>query len=141
MDGNMKPMRSISACLALVLATGCARQPKYGEERQLTLNNGTHPLWAVAPAINLSGEASVDPILQADLVFEQLGAVNNVTLIPVNKVVQVFAALRISKVESQEQASIVCEQLGCDGLIIPDDYDLRSVQSTEAGSGITTAQA
>jgi hypothetical protein len=110
--------RKVIAAALIALLTGC-RQPKYGEEKQLTLNDGTHPIWAVAPAINLSGESSVDVILQADLVYHQLGAVNNVTLIPVIRVVQVYSALHITKVESEEQAALVCEQLGCDGLIIP----------------------
>jgi len=114
---QMNKMRSISACVALSLLSGCFNH--YGEERQLSVSNGTHPVWAIAPAINLSGEPSVDPILQADLVFQQLQAVNNVTVIPVNRVVEVYAALHITKVESEEQAEIVCEQLGCDGLIIP----------------------
>jgi hypothetical protein len=114
----MKKMRSIHAFLLAGLLAGCVT-PKYGEERQLTFSNGTHPVWAVAPAVNLSGESSVDPILQADLVFHQLQAVNNLTIIPVNRVVQVYAALHINRVESDEQAAIVCEQLGCDGLIVP----------------------
>jgi hypothetical protein len=114
----MKSLRSISACLALTILGGCFNA-KYGDERQLSVNNGTHPVWAVAPAVNLSGETSVDPVLQADLLFQQLQAVNNVTVIPVNRVVEVYAALHITRVESEEQAAIVCEQLGCDGLIIP----------------------
>jgi hypothetical protein len=114
---TMKTMRSISACLALTILSGCI--PKYGEETQLSITNGTHPVWAIAPAVNLSGESAVDPLLQADLVYHQLGAVNNVTLIPVNRVIQVYAALHITQVESEEQAQIVCEQLGCDALIVP----------------------
>jgi hypothetical protein len=110
-----------------MLLTGCV-SPKYGVERQLTITDGTHPVWAVAPAINLSGEKSVDPVLQADLLVRQLGEVNNLTVIPVNRVVAVYAALRITKVESEEQAAIVCQQLGCDALLIPtitlyDPYD------------------
>ena len=114
----MHKLSSLALCLTFALLSGC-KTAKYGEERQLSLNDGSHPTWAVAPAINLSGESSVDVILQADLVYHQLGAVNNVTLIPVNKVVQVYAALHINRVESEEQAAIVCEQLGCDGLVIP----------------------
>jgi hypothetical protein len=119
---NKKLARAPRTCawlsLTALLLTGCAT-PKYGEERQLTFNDGTHPTWAIAPAINLSGESSVDTILQSDLLYHQLGAVNNLTLIPVNAVVRVFAALHITRVESEEQAAIVCEQLGCDALIIP----------------------
>jgi hypothetical protein len=114
----MQKMRSIQIYLLAGLIAGCAT-PKYGQERQLTFSNGTHPVWAIAPAVNLSGEMTVDPLLQADLLYHQLQAVNNLTIIPVNRVVQVYAALHIRQVESQEQASIVCEQLGCDALVIP----------------------
>lgn len=110
-----------------LLAAGCAA-PKYGVERQLTIHDGTHPVWAVAPAINLSGEKSVDPILQSDLVVRQLSEVNNMKVIPVDRVIAVYSALRISRVESEDQAQIVCQQLGCDALVIPtitvfDPYD------------------
>lgn len=127
----MKTMRSIEVgsmiLAALALLAGC-HKPKYGQEQQLTLQAPVRPVWAVAPAINLSGEPEVDPLLQADLLFEQLQAVNNVTVIPVNRVVAVYAALGITKVESEQQAEVVCDQLGCDALIIPtitayDPYD------------------
>jgi hypothetical protein len=120
----MRQMRSIYvraaalAAAALLAAGGCVPVP-YGYERQQTFYGGQHPVWAVAPAVNLSGERQVDPILQADLLFQQLQAVNNLTVIPVDRVVQVYAALRITKVESPEQAAIVCEQLGCDALVVP----------------------
>jgi hypothetical protein len=110
--------RSILLCAAAVLFAGCV-SPKYGEEKQLTINNGAHPVWAVAPTVNLSGEGSVDVILQSDLLYQQLQEVNNLTVIPVNRVVQVYAALHITRVENQEQAAIVCEQLGCDALVVP----------------------
>jgi hypothetical protein len=121
----MKQMQSIGFVLLAALA-GCM-PVQYGVEHTLTLRDGTHPTWAVAPAINISGQSAVDPILQADIVFEQL-KVNNLTVIPVNRVVAVYAALHIEKVESEEQAAIVCQQLGCDALVVPtvtiyDPYD------------------
>ena len=123
----MNPMRSIKWVALAGLLTGCAT-PKYGTEKQITYGNGKHPVWAVAPAVNLSGDPNVDPLLQADLLYHQLAAVNNVRVIPVNQVIGVYAALHLTKVESEEQAAIVCEQLGCDGLIVPtitvyDPYD------------------
>jgi hypothetical protein len=123
-------MRSIKTGLttaALVLLAGCLT-PQYGREQQVTLLNRVRPVWAIAPAVNLSGQTQVDPLLQADLVYQQLQAVNNITVIPVDRVIQVYAALRIEKVQSEDQAAVVCEQLGCDALLIPtittyDPYD------------------
>jgi hypothetical protein len=116
----MRTMRSITyAGLLLALITSGCKPPEYGKEAQLTLQSRSQPIWAVAPAVNLSGETSVDPLLQADLVYQQMQAVQNVTVIPVNRVIEVYAALRIDKVQSEEQAAVVCEQLGCDALLIP----------------------
>jgi hypothetical protein len=120
----MQTMRSIKrrsvalTALAAALLVGC-KPPQYGRESQLALLTRTQPIWAIAPAVNLSGEENVDPLLQADLLYQQLQTVSNVTVIPVNRVVEVYAALRIDKVQSEEQAAIVCEQLGCDALVIP----------------------
>src|SRR5580698_9957974 len=119
----MRRMRSIRVCVAAALLVGVSScvmpPPPYGQENPLRLHTHAHPLWAIAPALNLSGQPQVDPLLQADLLYEQLQAVDNITVIPVNRVVAVFAALRIEKVETEQQAVIVCQQLGCDGLIVP----------------------
>ncbi len=118
----MIKMRSIkhtaAALAAMLFVVGC-KPVEYGHEQQLTLQSRTRPIWAIAPAINLSGESNVDPLLQADLLYQQLQAVNNITVVPVNRVIEVYAALRIDKVQSEEQAAAVCEQLGCDALVIP----------------------
>jgi len=114
----MNRMRSIRWLALCTLLSGCVT-PKYGVEQQLTLKTPVQAVWAVAPAINLSGEPQVDPLLQADLLYQQLQSVHNVTVIPVNRVVEVYSALRITKVESEKQAALVCDQLGCDALVIP----------------------
>jgi hypothetical protein len=124
-------MRSITKICAMVvplaLLAGCMTK-QYGHEQQVTIQARIHPVWAIAPVVNLSGETHVDPLLQADLVYQQLQAINNITVVPVDRVLQVYAALRIEKVESEDQAALVCEQLGCDALLIPtitqyDPYD------------------
>jgi hypothetical protein len=122
-------MRSIG-CLLLLAATaiGCQTPPKpYGTEKQSFLPGANRQIWAVAPAVNLSGQ-EVDPLLQADDLYEQLQQVHGLTVVPVNRVAQVFAALQIARVQSADQAALVCEQLGCDALVVPtvtiyDPYD------------------
>jgi hypothetical protein len=105
---------------AAIGTAGCAqRPPEYGTEWGLSLPSGRREIWAVAPAINLSGQREVDPILQADLVYAQVQQVRGLTVVPVNRVVEVYAALRIEQVQSAEQAALVCDLLGCDGLLVP----------------------
>lgn len=102
------------------MAGGCAKKPpEYGSERQLILPGSGSQVWAIAPAINLSGQREVDPILQADLVYQQLQQVRGLTVIPVNRVAEVYLALRIEQVQTEDQAALVCEMLGADGLLVP----------------------
>src|SRR6188508_1938922 len=106
----MTTMRSILAAhLTITTIAGCTRaEPKYGTERQVALPGTKRQIWAVAPAVNLSGQR-IDPLLQADLAYQQLQQVDGVTVIPVNRVAEVYAGLRIEQVTSAEQAEIVCE--------------------------------
>jgi hypothetical protein len=114
-------MRSISIVVLIAMAfiTGCASKKHYGVEQGLYSPIRQRQVWAVAPAINLSGQEYVDPILQADIVYQQLQQVRGITAIPVNRVAEVYASLRIEQLESEEQAELVCELLGCDALLVP----------------------
>jgi len=111
----------VMICLLWTMAlTGCAsKDPPYGTETRLSMVNARHVTWAVCPAVNLSGEQGVDSILQADLLYQQLQQVGGLTVIPVNRVAEVFANLRIEKIRSEEEAALVCEILGCDALVVP----------------------
>ena len=119
----MTRMRSITGFLLFAIATltGCqsAAEPKWGTEAQQALPGMKRQVWAVAPAVNLSGQREVDPLLQADLAYQQLQQVDGVTVIPVNRVAEVYASLRIEQVQSREQAAIVCDLLGTDALLVP----------------------
>lgn len=116
--------------LAMVVA-GCETPPKpkpYGDESQLFLPGDRRVVWAVAPTINISGVNDVDPLLQSDLVYQQMQQVHGITVVPVNRVAQVYAALRIQKVQTEQDARAVCDALGCDALVVPtvtifDPYD------------------
>jgi hypothetical protein len=112
----------------MILLTGCSHhEPRYGTELPVNLPAEHRQTWAVAPAIDLSGE-NVDPLLQADIVFGQLQQVRGLTCIPVNRVVEVYASLKIAQIQSEDQAKVVCDLLGCDALLVPtvtlyDPYD------------------
>lgn len=97
---------------------GCRHEKPYGSEVQLSLPGRRAQTWAIAPAVNISGQ-QVDPLLQADLVYQQLQQVHGLTVVPVNRVVEVYVSLRLENVQSQEQAELVCQLLGCDALLVP----------------------
>ena len=127
-----KGVRSIAgACLlgAVALTGACAEKPpEYGREFVQSLPPHRREVWAVAPAINLSGQREVDPLLQADLLYQQVQQVRGLTVVPVNRVAEVYAGLGIEQVQSAEQAALVCDLLGCDALLVPtvtafDPYD------------------
>jgi hypothetical protein len=110
--------RIVSLC-TLVIAVGCAeRAQPYGRETHLQLPGSQRRVWAVAPVINLSGQAGVDPLLQADILFQQLQTVEGLTVIPVDRVGQVYAALHIEQVQTPDQAAAVIDLLGCDALVV-----------------------
>ena len=116
--------------LALVVAVlaGCSKPPEYGSEDKLVFPGTYRQTWAVAPALNLSGQSGIDPLLQADLVYEEVEQVEGLTGVPVNRVAEVYAALRINQVQSPEEAALVCELLNVDALVVPtvtmyDPYD------------------
>jgi hypothetical protein len=109
----------VMAFAAASLLCGCQHhEPQYGTELQLSMPGLRRQVWAVAPAIDLSGE-NVDPLLQADLLFDQLQQVHGLTVIPVNRVIEVYVSLKIAQVQSPQQAAVVCELLGCDALVVP----------------------
>ncbi len=119
----MKVLRSIiiTTLIGAGLAPlfGCQAKPQYGTEAELYLPATKRQIWAVAPALNLSGQKEVDPLLQADVLYSQLQQVHGLTVVPVNRVVEVFAGLHLEKVQTPEQASLVCDLLGCDALVVP----------------------
>ena len=144
--GGLAVARPVSTVLTPVLAVllaalalaGCAAKDRYGIEARQKVPAGTRPqVWAVAPAVNLSGERGIDPLLQADLLFGQVQRVRGITAVPVNRTVQVFAALQITHIRGQADADLVCDALRCDGVVIPaitayDPYDPPKVGASLA---------
>jgi hypothetical protein len=124
---RLLPAMSAIVIGALSLIGGCGGDDHkpYGVESRLSMPGDRQLIWAVAPTINLSGERPVDPLLQSDIVYSELQQVNGLTIIPVDRVTEIYLALKIDKVESQSQANLVCDLLGCDGLVVPTvtEYD------------------
>ncbi len=121
-EAIMRRTRHIWIAMTLLASLGLAScetaEPAYSRETPKVLLTKRRQIWAVAPVMNLSGEKGVDPILQADLLFQQLQQVRGLTVIPVNRVVEVYASLRIDHVSSPDQAALVCDLLQCDGLLV-----------------------
>lgn len=112
------------------MASGCAlwRDKPYGEEQQMFLPGEHRQVWAIAPAVNISGESQIDPLLQSDLVYREMQKIHGLTVIPVDRVVEVYASLKIDRIQNERQAREICKALGCDGLVVPtvtayDPYD------------------
>src|SRR5438045_362742 len=102
--GNGLLVVLVSFWLLPALAGGCNEPPpRYGIEMQTSFPLRQSEVWAVAPAVNLSGYATVDPLLQADLLYQQLQQVRGLTVIPVNRVAEVYATLKIDRLQSPEQ--------------------------------------
>ena len=113
---------------AACVMTGCTKPPEYGRETVTFAPRYGPRTIAVAPALNLSGVSAPDSLLQADIVYQQFQSVRGVTVIPVNRVIQVSAGLGIRNIDSYEQAAAICEALGADALAVPtittfDPYD------------------
>jgi hypothetical protein len=103
-----------------VMLGGCVEKDvPYGTEATVNLPGKSAQTWAVAPAVNLSGQQEVDPLLHGDLVFQQLQQVRGLTVIPVNRVAEVYVSLGIDRLQNEQQAAVVCEALGADGLVVP----------------------
>src|SRR6476660_3250783 len=101
MDEAMTKRIQTLLVLTILTMTGCQhKESGYGTEIPLRFPGARTQIWAVAPVVDLSGQ-NVDPLLQADLVFGQLQQVKGITVIPVNRVAEVYAALKISQVESE----------------------------------------
>jgi hypothetical protein len=111
-------IRAALCVLAGIAGCGPPGPKPYGQEHELEVPGLQSDVWAVAPAINLSGHSEVDPILQADLVYQQLQSVHGMTAVPVDRVAQVFAALNIDRIESAQQASLVCDLLQVDAIVV-----------------------
>jgi hypothetical protein len=114
-------MMWVMALAVVSLLAGCdSGKPKpYQVENRLELSLERPMVWAVAPAVDLSGQKGVDPLLQADLLYQQLQEVKGLTIVPVNRTAQAMWQLGLDSLGSERDVAAVCRNLDCDGLVIP----------------------
>lgn len=128
------------ALVATALATGCNRPVAYGRENtiRLAVSPGSGPrIWAMAPTTNVSGQPGVDPLLQSDLCYQQLQAIEGLTVVPVDRVAAVYASLGIERVQSPEQAALVCDLLNADALLVPTVTAFEPYTPPKMGASLT----
>lgn len=73
---------------------------------------------AVAPVLNFSGEFSFDQVKAADLLASELADVENVTVLPVNRVFAYLAVQGQQQIESPAHAVAVARAVGADAILV-----------------------
>lgn len=73
---------------------------------------------AVAPVLNFTGELGFDPVRCADLLASELCDVENISVLPVNRVVAYLAMQGRQQVESPAHAVAVAEAVGADAILV-----------------------
>jgi hypothetical protein len=73
---------------------------------------------AIAPAMNHSGSSALDPLRVSDLMASELGTVEGVRVIGVNRVLAVLAEQGVSQIQTPQHAVAVCERVGADQILV-----------------------
>jgi len=74
--------------------------------------------YAVAPVLNFSGQFDLDPVRAADLLASELGEVQGISVLPVNRVVAYLAMQGKQQIESPAHAVQVARAIGADALLV-----------------------
>lgn len=74
--------------------------------------------YAVAPVLNFSGQFDLDPVRAADLLASELGEVQGITVLPVNRVVAYLAMQGKQQIESPVHAVQVARAIGADAMLV-----------------------
>lgn len=100
---------------------GCAAQPELLPPEQVVspypISRG-EVLLAVAPLRNESGTSTADALGLTDALAQRLDAIEGVTCIPTNRVIQAQRALGMNSISSPADARRLLKALGTDGLVV-----------------------
>jgi hypothetical protein len=111
---------ALSATFAcpILLCAGCSREPKLVEPVTLAAPYEHAQIWAVVPFANESGVSTVRVDRVADAFTEQAEQIDGVQAVPVNRVIATMRRIGMKSVTSANDALILMNALGVDGLIV-----------------------
>lgn len=75
------------------------------------------PLWAVAPLRNESGTSAADAMLASDALVARIAEIRGITCLPMNRTLAAMRALRMSSIQSAEDAQALADALGVDAIV------------------------
>lgn len=78
----------------------------------------TRRVWAIAPLRNESGSVQANGLILADHLARQLENASNLDVLAVNRVLAAMESLRMSQVNTPDQAKQLLRTLGADGLVV-----------------------
>ena len=102
--------------LAALLLAGCAHRPPPRE----TLAAPYYPpqVWAVAPPANETGVSIVDTGAVADMIAQELQAVDGIDVLPVNRVLAAMRHLEMKSVATADDARVLIDLLDVDAVLV-----------------------
>lgn len=108
----MRTIVMLQSILLLALACGCS------EKRQETAAVYRVQSVAIAPVLNMSGSDAIDTLHITDILFSELQQDEHISVVPVNRVLQVLARNNRRQVDSPQEAISLAEQLQVDGVLV-----------------------
>ncbi len=116
---------SVIGLVAIAAMLGGCRTARWTEPVPVFAGTYGPMTIAVAPAVNLSGSSDFDPARFADLMASELGHAAGIRVIPVSRVLGVFAAQGVDSVQSMTHALELVTLLGADAILVfsVNEYD------------------
>ncbi|MEM6258373.1 MAG: hypothetical protein AAGI37_08675 [Planctomycetota bacterium] len=108
-------MRLMLLVLVVTPLLGC-QTPKV--EQRIEAPYAKRQVWAVAPLRNESGSRFADGMQMADELTRSLEQVVGIDALPLNRVLEAMDAVRLTGIESREDAIHLREALGVDALVV-----------------------
>tara|TARA_B100000941_G_scaffold285893_1_gene258586 strand:+ start:166 stop:990 length:825 start_codon:yes stop_codon:yes gene_type:complete len=106
--------------LVLLILGGCTASPWVSREQGPKPNSlyADRVIWAVVPLRNESGSATANGSLLADSLANSLQTVENMDVLPVNRVIAAMQALELPSLRSPVDVMHLARTLGVDGIVV-----------------------